>query len=130
MCTFAQENGVTIIYESITTPKDSEKNIRKILDLNPLVGFHADIGHLNLYGRNPVDYLTAFKDRLMHIHLHDNDGQRDLHLPMGTGIIDWDALIKTLKSVYDGTITLEIFSRDKDYVLLSQKKLKERWEKA
>ena len=66
----------------------------------------------------------------MHIHLHDNDGQRDLHLPMGTGIIDWDALIKTLKRIYDGTITLEVFSRDKDYVLLSQKKLKEKWEKA
>ncbi len=130
LCPFAKDHGVTIIYEPITTPKDSEKNIRKILDLNPLLGFHADIGHLNLYGKNPSDCLAAFKDRLMHIHLHDNDGQRDLHLPMGTGMIDWDMLIKTLKSIYDGTITLEIFSRDKDYVLLSQRKLRERWENA
>jgi len=128
LCPFAADNGVTIIYESVATPKDNKENIRKILDLNPLLDFHADIGHLNLSGRNPIEYLTTFKDRLRHVHLHDNDGLRDLHLPMGTGIIDWDALIKELKSFYDGTITLEIFSNDKDYVLLTKRKLREKWD--
>lgn len=128
LCPFAADNGVTIVYEPITTPKDNKQNIGKILDANPLLGFHADIGHLNLFGRNPIEYLSAFKDRLRHVHLHDNDGLRDLHLPMGTGVIDWNALIRELKSFYDGTITLEVFSNDKDYVLLSKRKLREKWD--
>lgn len=46
---------------------------------------------------------------------------------MGTGNIDWEKLIKLLKKYYNGTITLEIFSKDKDYVLLSKDKLRELW---
>jgi sugar phosphate isomerase/epimerase len=68
LCPFAADNGVTIIYESVATPKDNKENIRKILDLNPMLGFHADIGHLNLFGRNPLEYMTLFKDRLDHVH--------------------------------------------------------------
>jgi sugar phosphate isomerase/epimerase len=48
---------------------------------------------------------------------------------MGVGNIDWENLINVLKKYYDGTITLEIFSRDRDYVLLSKEKLKKLWKK-
>jgi len=37
--------------------------------------------------------------------------------------------MRTLREA-SGTITLEIFSRDKDYVLLSKEKLKKLWEKS
>jgi sugar phosphate isomerase/epimerase len=47
---------------------------------------------------------------------------------MGTGSINWERLIKLLKGYYDGTITLEIFSRDRDYALLSRDKLRKLWE--
>jgi sugar phosphate isomerase/epimerase len=124
---FAAQYHVGILYESLNTRFDSMENIRTILAQNPDIGFHADIGHLNLWGREPITCLKAFKDRLSHIHMHDNNGEADLHLPIGTGNIDWDKLIAALKTFYDGTITLEIFSEDKDYVLLSKKKLSEKW---
>jgi len=125
---FAMEFGVTIIYEAVDTPRDSVNNIRKILELNPKIDFHADIGHLNLHGKDPAACISAFKDRLSHVHLHDNNGRADLHLPMGAGTIRWDHVIRTLKSCYDGTITLEVFSQDKEYALLTRKKLIEKWD--
>jgi sugar phosphate isomerase/epimerase len=119
--------GIHILYEPITTLNDNRENIEKILDLAPHIEFHADIGHLNLHGRNPQEYILAFKDRLGHVHIHDNNGISDLHLPLGVGNIDWDCLIGVLKKVYDGTITLEIFCKDRDYVLMSKEKLEKKW---
>lgn len=63
----------------------------------------------------------------LHIHLHDNLQNLDLHLPMGCGNIDWERTLKCLKKYYDGTITLEVFSRDRDYVLLTKEKLARLW---
>ncbi len=125
---FAQNHGVTIVYEPVTTPRDGRESIRQILDHCPDIGFHADIGHLNLYrGQSPADIISTFKHRLQHVHLHDNDGYRDLHLPMGAGNIDWDRLVTTLKNCYDGTVTLEVFAKDKDYVLLTRQKFLDLW---
>jgi hypothetical protein len=83
---------------------------------------------VNLFGRKPEDFINKFKGKIKHIHLHDNDGNDDLHIPMGTGMINWEELVSLLKKYYDGTITLEIFSRDKDYVLLSKDKLRRLWD--
>ena len=125
---FSGDFGVKIIYEAVDTVRDSIENIRKILELNPEIDFHADLGHLNLHGKDPAACIVEFKDRLSHVHLHDNNGRADLHLPMGAGTIRWDHVIRTLKSCYDGTITLEVFSPDNEYVLLTRKKLLEKWE--
>ena len=55
--------------------------------------------------------LRQFADRLHHIHLHDNNGLVDLHLPPGTGTINWPAVATALRDIgYAKTITLEIFS--------------------
>ena len=124
---FAKEGGVKVMLEPLGTVHDHAHNIDRLLELNEELFFHADIGHLNIFGRNPAEYLSRYKDKLIHIHLHDNNGIDDLHLPMGSGNIDWDHLIGVLKSFYDGSITLEIFSADKEYVLHSKKKLSKIW---
>lgn len=123
----AKKYGINIIYEPIDTWRDDVKSVSEILKQVPELYLHIDIGHANLFGRNPEQFIRKFHKKIRHIHLHDNDGDKDLHLPMGAGNIDWASLIKTLKEHYDGTITLEIFSKDKDYVLLSRDKLKKLW---
>ncbi len=124
---FAGDKGVKVMLEPLGTVHDHTSNIDRLLALTGDLYFNADIGHLNLFGREPVELLNRYKDNLMHVHLHDNNGIDDLHLPLGSGNIDWDHLIRVLKSFYDGTITLEIFSDDKEYVLYSKKKLFEKW---
>jgi sugar phosphate isomerase/epimerase len=122
--------GITILFEPVGVFQETVENLKRILTQVPQLAFHLDIGHFNLNHRSPAQTAETFADRLQHVHLHDNDGNRDLHLPMGTGNIDWADLVRRLKKVYDGTITLEIFSTDRDYVLLSRKKLLELWNRA
>ncbi len=58
-------------------------------------------------------------------------GSADLHLPLGAGLIPWNKIVTELKKYqYDGTITLEVFSRDRRYLLASRDKLLELWNSA
>ena len=76
-----------------------------------------DTGHANI--GNPDDFrilefVRKFGHRLGHVHLSDNLGQRDDHLPLGKGTIDFEIFAQALKqSGYNDTITLEIFSEDR-----------------
>jgi sugar phosphate isomerase/epimerase len=120
--------SVRIMYEPVDTELDTPENLEAILAELPDLLCHLDLGHCNLSGRNPVAMIRRFGSRLYHLHLHDNDGRRDLHLPPGTGSIDWPAVVRALKEVgYDRTITLEVFSRDRDYVLLAKRKIEALW---
>lgn len=123
----AKKYNINLIYEPIDTWQDDIKSVSEILKKVPNLYLHIDIGHVNLFGRKPEQFIKKFHNKLKHIHLHDNNGEKDLHIPMGTGNINWENLIKILKKYYSGTITLEIFSRDKDYVLLSKDKLRKLW---
>ena len=123
----AKKYKLMIVYEPINTWQDDLKSVSEILRKVPNLYLLIDIGHANLFGRKPEQFITKFHKKLKHIHLHDNDGSKDLHLPMGAGNINWENLIKIIKKYYNGTITLEIFSKDKDYILLSKDKLRKLW---
>ena len=120
---------LNLMYEPVDTSKDNIENVSAILSEVPELFLHIDIGHASLFGRKPEQFIKEFHQRLKHVHLHDNDKNRDLHLPLGCGTIDWKKIMKALKRYYDETITLEIFSRDRDYVLLSKEKLIKLWNK-
>jgi len=123
----AKKYNLKLMYEPIDTQKDSVENVSAVLGQVPELFFHLDIGHASLFGRKPEQFIKEFHQRLKHVHLNDNDRMRDLHLPMGAGSIDWRRTIKVLKRYYNRTITLEVFSRDRDYALLSREKLIRLW---
>ena len=123
----AREYNLKLMYEPIDTQKDNLENVSAVLSQVPELLFHLDIGHASLFGRKPEQFIKEFHQKLKHVHLNDNDRMRDLHLPMGAGSIDWRRTIKVLKKYYNGTITLEVFSRDRDYALLSREKLIDLW---
>ena len=80
------------------------------------VGQNIDIGHANINGQ--VDaFLGRPLDRLIDMHLHDNAGEADDHLPLGKGGIMWDAILPRLAaSCYHGPLVLEFFAEAEDYV--------------
>jgi len=123
----AGEHNINLMYEPIDTPRDNVGNVASILSNIPDLHLTLDLGHANLFGRSIEEFIEKFHKKVRHVHLHDNDGNKDLHLPMGVGNIDWGKVLKILKKHYDGTITLEVFSKDKDYVLLSKEKLRRLW---
>ncbi len=81
-------------------------------------GFCLDVGHVNLTRRNVREYIKALGHRLTVLHIHDNDGDDDLHTIPYTcldtqtkkPIADWDNFVEGLRDVdYKGTICFETF---------------------
>ena len=67
---------------------------------SPWFGHCFDIGHWRLFGREPQpQWLAAIAPRLLHLHLHDNHGQGDDHLPVGEGNIDFQPLLTLLANL-------------------------------
>lgn len=59
---------------------------------SPRLGHCFDIGHWNMFGQISLDdWLDRVLPRLLHLHLHDNHGDSDAHLPIGQGNIDFTA---------------------------------------
>jgi sugar phosphate isomerase/epimerase len=76
------------------------------------VGICMDTGHCNLSG-NVVEWIRALGSRIISIHLHDNDGSDDQHLPPGEGSINWLAFASALREIgYSQPITLEVALRE------------------
>ncbi|TBH21271.1 sugar phosphate isomerase/epimerase family protein [Thermus thermamylovorans] len=75
----------------------------------PQYGFCLDVGHalVELGSRGPRLYQEALGPRLLHLHLHDNHGQKDDHLPVGAGAVPWEKLIDGLRG-FPGTAALEV----------------------
>ena len=60
-------------------------------------GHCFDAGHWHLFGKQPMaQWLDAIGPRLFHLHLHDNHGSADEHLPVGAGNIDFSPLQRHL----------------------------------
>ncbi len=54
------------------------------------LGFCLDTGHILIFSEVPLkEWLDAFSDGLRELHLHDNHGREDLHLPVGEGAFDF-----------------------------------------
>ncbi len=129
---FAAERGVGLMLEN--TPKcfNSVEQLAPLLEPLPELGLHLDIGHANLeVEENTTAALLAhYGPRIRHVHLHDNrGGSGDLHLPLGAGTLDVRRELAELKaSGYDGTITLEVFSRDRHYFAHSCEVVRALWE--
>lgn len=75
-------------------------------------GHCFDAGHWHLFGRRPMDeWLKSISSRLFHLHLHDNHGRADEHLPVGDGTIDFSPLQEHLKTMATSpSMTLEAHS--------------------
>ncbi len=85
----------------------------------PHFGHCLDIGHWRLFAKTSLaDWLAAVGPRLLHLHLHDNRGTADDHLPVGEGDIDFPALFAGLRTLTSSpSMTLE--ARDRPALLRS-----------
>lgn len=64
---------------------------------SPWFGFCLDTGHQHAFSRTALsEWLDTARPWLKEIHLHDNDGSFDDHLPVGAGNIDFGYLFNFL----------------------------------
>lgn len=129
---YADRRGVGLMIENLPGDYNNAAQLGDLLDPLPKLGLHLDIGHANLLvPRNTTEEILArYGDRLRHVHLHDNrGGHADLHLPLGAGDLDLHGSLRALKKCgYDGTITLEVFTRDRHYLAYSRDVLRRAWD--
>lgn len=80
--------------------------------------FCFDTGHANILGKNIKEMILTLGNRIQAVHIHDNDGIRDLHqLPFtftkelaGEVSTDWDGFLCGLREVgYGGVLSFETF---------------------
>lgn len=73
--------------------------------LHPAFGLCLDVGHVNCYSREPLGkWISENGPYVKHFHVHDNRGDRDAHLAVGQGTVDWEDAATWLKSGVDCTI--------------------------
>jgi sugar phosphate isomerase/epimerase len=66
-----------------------------------------DIGHANTTN-NIMDFFDEQGERIVHLHIHDNDGKVDSHNRMGDGTVPWKVVASRLdKSGFDGSAIIE-----------------------
>jgi sugar phosphate isomerase/epimerase len=130
----ASERGLTLMVENDDRTFSGPEGLGAIFDRAPEARFHLDVGHANLRlglgERNRIHaLLDAFGERLAHVHVSDNrGGAEDLHLPLGAGMVDWSGAIGALKGAgWDGTVTLEVFAREREHLRTSRRLWLEWW---
>jgi sugar phosphate isomerase/epimerase len=71
-----------------------------------------DTGHAFIiaerYGIPLSDFFDVLHPFIKHVHLHDNDGISDLHLPPGEGKIDARSVLMDIRDVQPENVILEI----------------------
>ena len=104
----ARSLGVRIAVENLNDPGHWDIVVR-ILDAYPpdYVGLCYDSGHGNKKD-DGLSHLERLQDRLIAVHLHDNNGLADQHLIPFTGTLDWDRLAGVLaRSAYSAPVNIE-----------------------
>lgn len=100
-------------------------HFKDILNRFPDLKLTLDSGHANIESGDEqriFDFMRQFGDRIGHVHLSDNLGRRDDHLPIGKGTINFQKIADALnESGYDDTITLEIFSENRQQLQTSKR---------
>jgi len=54
-----------------------------------------DVGHAHTSGT--IEAFLEYADRFVNVHIHDNRGQYDEHLPIGSGTLDFKRVLRALK---------------------------------
>jgi sugar phosphate isomerase/epimerase len=126
----ASRLGITLCIENLFPkyrPFAEPEGFDMVMRAVPGLKLVLDTGHAHMddaSGRRSIDFITRFHDRLDHLHISDNNGILDEHLPMGQGSIDFQAIAQALGQIgYDKTVTLEIFSPDRKDLITSRKRM-------
>jgi len=106
----ARREGVEIAIENTPEPfpslmKSVDDFHRFYEELDDDIGMVLDVAHANL--NNQIqDFVEQFSKKIVHMHVSDNKGDRDLHLGIGYGNIDWNAFAKLVKAADYGNLIM------------------------
>jgi len=108
---YADRYGVTLVWEN-TYERDFSLFDAMITRV-PSLKFCLDVGHVHCFAHRPfTDFGNHLGSRIIHMHLHDNDGIDDRHWPIGEGKINFAAVVGMLRHMAVDTIVFELAPDD------------------
>lgn len=108
----AEEHGLKLCieprtWENISSTWALELLIREVGSKN--LGAVLDVAHLAAQKMSPVQCVEMLEKRIFYVHASDSDFLTEDHLEVGTGSVDWEALLRALKKHdYEGFIGIDI----------------------
>lgn len=137
ICNYAKKYGMNICLENMVNPDELCLTLQEMIDFHKRANcdnlkLTLDCGHYHASNQTlevPKDltkYVEAFKDKIGHLHLHDNNGTKDQHLKLGEGTLDFKTYFNALKKTnYDGLFSSEVLFNDYSELLATAKKIDE-----
>lgn len=131
LVTIAEDEEVVLAIENAYEPDaDFLLEVLQAVD-SPWLRCCVDLGHAACYSRMaPEEWIRTFKDHLISLDFHDNEGLEDEHNTCGTGVVGYDVVLEALKEI-DATVnvTLEVNEEDIEASLDNLKELGYSFEK-
>lgn len=111
-----QDSSMEIYCENMFDQSPHElAELAKLLEEEKRFGICLDIGHMMLAASKPEEWFSALGSFIRHFHINDNHLQRDDHLALGSGRIDWKQVFDLMRKygLCDRSILLEVRGLDK-----------------
>lgn len=108
----AEKTGTKVAIENIVDEEPSHLKLLASRMDHPLFGLCLDVGHREIFSDLPIsDWVDGMQPHIFELHLHDNLGTSDEHLPVGLGKVDFGTIFGMLKKQHsDPVLTLEAHS--------------------
>jgi sugar phosphate isomerase/epimerase len=93
-----EKYNFTILLENTWEP--TPDMFKELLDevKSPRLKICFDIGHSTVYSKSPLtEWVDALSNNISYMHISDNCGEKDQHLEVGQGKIDWQNFTKVIE---------------------------------
>lgn len=110
---YAEKYGVKIALENMPNPYVPCGRVEELVECidevnSPHLAACLDTGHSTALGYDAGDAVRMLGKRLHCLHVHDNDGKRDLHWFPYYGVTDWAHFTEALKEIgFGGVMSIE-----------------------
>jgi L-ribulose-5-phosphate 3-epimerase len=117
LVTYAQAKGVQVWLENLCNYDrfhpfyyicTQETEYQFVLDRVPGLRFILDVSHAHVNGGDPVRVFQRLYPRIAAMSFSDNGGERDSHLPLGQGNLDYAGLVRSITELgWHGVVGFE-----------------------
>jgi sugar phosphate isomerase/epimerase len=126
LCEYGQKRGVMPALENLVGsrhPMEIRCRLEDHVENFSGIGlkYCLDIGHAMLNGADLFHEVDVCGDDLITFHIHNNDGQRDIHEMPDQGVINWPVLHDYIRQKgFKGPFVLELFGGLNPFALMEK----------
>jgi inosose dehydratase len=105
----AEKRGLVPSYHPhLSTIVENAEQLEKVMSRSS-INFCPDTAHLAAAGADNAELIRTYGDRIKYVHLKDFRPEPFGFLPLGEGVLDFQAIVSALRDVaFDGWITVEL----------------------